>query len=307
MNTINQLPTVQNTLSCPPDSQNKWVRKILLIATLAFGILAMIPPFRLTGILAVRSIGILAGLARVRKSMTNKSLGEKVWCTLLNTARVGVLTLGLAAIITATPLFLIISLGIDIGVQILEIGTALAQKRMWAAFIHLAILIVDALFLAALVTNAPQAMIAAMCVGAFSMLVLAVYASHKNMPLESLCFIALAGLGIANAAVIGKTIETFGITSFHHPLYTNHNDFPVAVYGNGMNYPGDPIDYSHPLAILEPGDSYSMSGWNFVHAVCPATSAFPLLFDPASVSASFIGADSDQAEGRKKLSETPKS
>ncbi len=225
------------------------VQNSLLVLTVAFGVLSVIPPLRFVGALGVRSISLLSTLTSCVEQKRNSNWVDVA----IRSAKIGVVTLGLVAVATATPLFAVASLAADLALQALDAGRTVEHKEYTKACVHLWIAIIDALAIAAIVTGSWPLMVAAASVSILAMLVMGIKIAcdgKKGCAIGSICYIALAALGIASACSVAelKVNQSRSERSRIHYSYTNSSDHPVQV---------TPRDYySQGTTTLEPGESY---------------------------------------------------
>lgn len=185
----------------------KHMQKGLLIATTACAILSLIPPLRLAGALALRGVALLASGVNVMDDWKREgALGR-----LMKIAKVAVVILGLVALAAASPVLVIASLVVDLALQIFEFGKAIYERDVIRALSHLAFIVIDTLALAGIIAGSWELMVAAIAVQSAAMLAFAGLSflfAYLNQDasqfIDTLCFIALAGTGIAGAVRIAE-------------------------------------------------------------------------------------------------------
>jgi hypothetical protein len=200
----------------PTDIMEK-AKKGLLVAALACGVLAAIPPLRLAGVLAGRLIFVLSSLLYLGENHSKENWTGR----LVNISKVALITLGLIAIAIASPLFLIASLTGDIALQTFEIGRAIQGRNQTKFLLHLSILIIDTLALSSFLLGSLELLIAATCVASFAMIVSAGYAYKKGMRFEAICYFGLAVLGSATALKVGPSIVRLKPRASSHVIGEN--------------------------------------------------------------------------------------
>ncbi|MDE3046211.1 MAG: hypothetical protein KGJ02_06165 [Verrucomicrobiota bacterium] len=219
-------------------------RKGMLVAALACGILAAVPPLRIAGMLAARSVAILSNLVNFGETYQQGWLSR-----ILNVARVGLVTLGLVAIVTATPVFLVASLGGDIGLQVIEMGRAIEQGNGLKFAIHFCVMLLDILALAAITTGSWQLMLAAACFGTLAMLTLMGIALNKGMGFEAVCYLGLAALGLVSAVNIGTSVHQLQPSAdkqtrhYIVKYWDPHKEYRPPFAWFGSNWKGDWVTY----------------------------------------------------------------
>ena len=227
-----------------PKARN--IQRCLLIATVGFAIVSAIPPLRLIGALGMRSISLLSAVTSCAEQENVKDWRN---CA-LRSAKIGVIALGLAGVITATPLFIVISIVADMILQIADALKAASTRKAEGytkACAHLMILAIDAIVLAAILTGMWQVMVAAAAVGVFA-LILAAVASGIEGKLSSLidclCYSALSVICFANTCLIGP-VESVWENKYERYSYVNKNNHPVDVRTPNGN-----------VVHLAPGETY---------------------------------------------------
>ena len=173
------------------DNLKPHVQKGLLALTSAAAVMSVIPPLRSAGSLAMRSIALCSSsLGCIKKEVT---------ACILSCAKVGVVSLGVAAIVAAKPVLFIASLVADIAVQSLEMIKAVYANYGFQIFANISAIVIDTLALSALTTGSWPLMVVASCVNAGVMTVFAFKAIDNDNGLESLCYSILAAVGYVGA------------------------------------------------------------------------------------------------------------
>lgn len=216
----------------------------LLGLTVATTILSLIPPFRLAGALATRSIAFLSS------SLDSVKPNEKgISAKALNCARTAFIALGIAGLAAASPVLILTSLVADTGIQVIEMGKAIYKKQAGKALVHLSCIVINSLVIGALIVGSWKLMVAA---AAVSMVVMGVFAMAisigKDKPtmssvFESFCYL---GLSVTSALSLGAVIqETRTVNTNSRFTVENTSKEKVAVFDkNGQN-----------VATVEPGET----------------------------------------------------
>lgn len=179
----------------------RWAQRGLLIATVACGILSVIPPLRLAGALALRSVAFLTSGVNVAESWQREGVIGRI----AQITKVALVAGGLVALAAGTPVLMVASLAADIAYQSFEFGRAICNKDPEQAFCRFGIIVIDALALSAIAVGSWKLMVAAASISAFFMLTIACikFDPSKNLTadavLEAACCFAWMGLGVASA------------------------------------------------------------------------------------------------------------
>lgn len=184
------------------------VQKGLLVLSVATAVISLIPPVRLAGALATRSIALLSSTLDGAKQATRKDHWSN---KAASCAKVAIVALGLAGLAAASPALLIASLASDVGLQAIEMVRSAWKGDGDKALAHFAILVVDSLVLGAVVAGSWQLMVAAAAVNAFVMIGF-FSAATRNWDkskkwtdcIEPLCYASMSILGIATAVIAFK-------------------------------------------------------------------------------------------------------
>jgi len=109
------------------------VQRGLLFAATACSIISIIPPCRLAGALALRTIALLSCSLTTSSNWSSDDSVSKL-SKITQTAGVA---LGLVALAAAFPALLTASLAVDLGVQVFEAGKCARQGNKEQALLHL--------------------------------------------------------------------------------------------------------------------------------------------------------------------------
>jgi len=185
-------------------SSTPQVQKGLLVLTTATAIISIIPPLKLVGSLATRSIALLSSSVNCIEAPHAKDRISSA----LKCAKVAIVAIGLIGIAASQPLLIIASLAADVGVNALETIKAIKNKQGHQAAIKFTTSIIDSLVLAAIATGSWQLMLAASSVSAIAMAGFAIksFSSARTNTdvIEPLCYTILAGIGVASAISASK-------------------------------------------------------------------------------------------------------
>jgi hypothetical protein len=204
---------------------------VLLGLTVACGIIALVPPLRIAGALALRSVSLLSSLVACTEEDQSFSA-----CAMRST-RIGIVSLGIAALVLAAPLFLKISLVADAVLQGAEAVKAFQAGDSSKAILHLGIMLIDLLTVGAIVAGSWQLMVVAASVGIvlmIYMIFLSIYRAdecvsyEKRTYFDAWCYFALAVLGVAGACSVARLPKMFP-NKHAHFSYKNENDYEVEI------------------------------------------------------------------------------
>ncbi|MDE3046657.1 MAG: hypothetical protein KGJ02_08480 [Verrucomicrobiota bacterium] len=202
---MNTTLAIQSSLPpSPPLVSSGAMRKGLLVAALACGILAMVPPLRMAGVLAARSISVLTRMVNFGQKYPHESAMGR----LLSIAKVAFVALGLAAIAASLPLLLVGSLGGDAVVRVVEMVRAIREGNQMRTLIQSCVLVIDVLALSAILLGSWQLMVIAACACVITMLIISAIAYKKGYSFEAICYLGLAALGIASAVRMEESIQS---------------------------------------------------------------------------------------------------
>lgn len=209
----------------------KEMQRGLLVVTTATAILATIPPLRLAGSLALRSIAFLSSGVNSAGNWEREGIfGRALGC-----AKIAVVAVGAIGVVAASPTLIVASVAADIAVQTFELGKAIYNEDPDRALCSLGVIVVDSFVLAAVATGAWPFLVTAAAISAFVMAGLAIKAGATSclnddpwMAVDSLCYAALATLGIVNAAMIPSYYRDVPLTWRYN--IRNRSDYSVEVY-----------------------------------------------------------------------------
>lgn len=226
-----------------PYATSKAVQRALLVGAVGFGVLSLVPPLRFAGSLGLRAVAFLAAC---NVSAHNWQDGSKLDRALL-VGKIALVVLGIVGAVLVSPAMIVASIAVDTGLQIKELLSALKDKEYGKALIHLTMLTVNVLAIAAIVLGSWQLIVAASAISVLLMLCMAVkmYLATKEDPgawIDVLGYAALAGIGIAGCVTMAQLVTripqkaTFDLE--------NHSDYTRYVYDkNGL------------IATIPPGES----------------------------------------------------
>lgn len=186
----------RSTMSWSLEKNRPAAQKILLGMTALCAIITAIPPLRLGGSLAMRSVSFLS--VAISKTPEGKE------GPIVKAAKLGIVALGVVAIVAALPMLAVASIAADMGLQIFEGAKALYKGDYAKAAMHATILVIDTLALAGLIVGSWKLMVAAAAVSAFAMFVLAIIANSNGHGDQSLAYLVLMGANVATAFTISE-------------------------------------------------------------------------------------------------------
>lgn len=236
-------------------NKTKVLKTTLLVCTVIFAILSIIPPIRWLGAYALRSISILSSANFCRESWE----ADNLWVRAFKCLKVSIIFLSLFALIFSIPSFILVVVGLITGLQFIDCLRHLTKKQWKPASIQAAMLIMDMLMLVALVTGLWQLIVVLSALSACLMLGIAVYLSfsalkNKSMPpIEGLYYFALSLLSIACAISTAElwtdepAVAHFDVkNSSDHDIYvSNHNGLLIVLH------PGESKHLDIPCSDLE--------------------------------------------------------
>lgn len=175
---------------------NLVAQKGLLILTVAFSILSLIPSLRFVGSMGTRSTALLStvSLCALDGAITPATC-----------IKVSAVALGLIGVATGSPTIIIASLAADLAVQSMSIFKALWQKEYIKTLPHLGVIVIDSLAIAAMVTGLWPIIVTACAVNALVMVGLIAKCASNGPPrnametIDLFCYAALMIIGIAGA------------------------------------------------------------------------------------------------------------
>lgn len=217
---------VDNLPQTPPVLQ-----KGLLLLSVAFGALSLIPPFRFAGSLATRSVAFLSTSSLSCDSWSkSNALGRLMSCT-----KLAAVTVGLVGVAVGSPLLVIASLAADLGIQTINAASNLYKGNVGKSLINQSMMVINALALSAMIVGSWPLMVAAAAISAVAMAAIAikvaVEAKDKGDAFEAICYGALAVLGAASAMSVAERYS-YTATKAHFWI-KNNRDTLVTFYGRG--------------------------------------------------------------------------
>lgn len=216
----------------------KSLERGLLVLTAATAVLSLVPPFRVAGSIATRSVAIFSSLLDGSEGFATRA------------ARVGGVVLGLTGLLAASPLLLMASVATDIGLQAIETAKAAIKHDAGKALTHLSLLAVDSLLLAGIIAGSWKLLLTASCVsiavlsGIF--LKAAVNTENFGDALEAACYAVLIGTSMASAISCLKVVTTNKTKS--HFSVTNSSKESMVIYDK----------HGKALATCAPGESLNI-------------------------------------------------
>lgn len=236
-------------------------QRSLLVAATVCSILSIIPPLRLAGSLALRSVALLSSSTTAVTRWSEESVLGK----LAKVAKVAGVALGLVALAAALPALMVASIGVDLAVQVVEAAKAAHQGKGAQAFMHLGFAIVDTLALAGIVAGSWQLMVAAISVNiaimAGAIVITAVDIKKGEEVIDVICYAALGITGMVGAITSARIVHVKTNAHFSGKNETNN---PITFYDKDDNVvakvqPGErydfTLDYNH-LSKMQYGGSY---------------------------------------------------
>lgn len=188
MNGVTPITTVAER--CPHAA----LHRSLLVATAGLAIASVIPGSRHIASQLLRSAAWISSAAVCADSWEKEDLLHRIF----NIGRVGIVTLGIVGIAATKPALYVASLAAEVGLQTFQAIKAFYDRDYERGLIHLSILVVDTLMLAAVVTGAWQVMVtaAAVNVGVMTLFFFKLFAEAEKrdslMCIDAFCYLALA-------------------------------------------------------------------------------------------------------------------
>lgn len=167
MSTIDasRAPTLYDQIVAPFPKRDT-CQRVLMVGVAICSILALIPPLRVGAAIAMRGVALLTSLTTFHNVDPKNQFLEIAQ----NVARCAILAFGIAALATASPLLLIISIAMDTAMQAFLCVKAFYEQDYAVAGLHLAMLTINTLALAGLVTGSWQLMVTAAAVSLAAMI-----------------------------------------------------------------------------------------------------------------------------------------
>ncbi len=175
-----------------PSQAKGIVKSILLVSTVPFAIISMIPGLRLVGTLGNRSIALLHSALNFTGALSEKNK----WVHFTKGLKIGALICGIVGVASSLPALIIVSLISDIATESFECAKAIYQKKYNAAFIHASQLIADVFILTTILTGTHTFMYVAIAAHGLCMLYLAgkfYFVDRLSIKgaISHLCYVAL--------------------------------------------------------------------------------------------------------------------
>lgn len=217
--------------------------------TVVCAILSLIPTLGTIGAISCRSIALITGGVHCIEAWKNQGR----WGLAVQCARVAFIALGLVGVITQLNILSVASVAGDLLFQMAEAARGLHQKDLYKAFSHMGIILIDTFVLAALLTGGWQYIVTAAAVSTVMMIIFAVGAGIRAgttqdpaAAFESVCYVALALLGIASS-VRAAELSAQRATRYNF-TFTNRSKIHVNVYSRygelmGRAAPGQTIKF----------------------------------------------------------------
>lgn len=231
------------------------VQRGLLGLTAVSSIIAVIPPLRLIGAIAMRVLGLLSLGVQSSENFANKTWQDHA----LDGSKMAVAGVGLVALGLMSPVLFVAGLAADIAIELFEAGHAIKNGEIGMALLHLTVVVVDALMITAIVTGGWQFLVAAAVTSFVAMGVLCFAAMTQDPGASTsgydfFCYwILLATSGVATCMSAKSTYQG------HWADYnvTNKGDQPMTIVDRRGN----------EIGVLQPGESKSFTvpyklNWN---------------------------------------------
>lgn len=233
------LPAIQQPVAASlvkaPSMGQKIVQKGLLVTTLFFSVLSLIPPLRLAGGLGLRSTAVLSSTAMGVSYWKNMSGMEKA----LACSKIAICALGLAGLAAGLPALIVASVAADIALNVFEMVKAAVNGQTEKALMHFGFTVINTLVLGGLLAGSWQLMVTAAAVSALAMAGIAIKvmstAKSGDEAIDVLCYLGLMATGIAGAVTTANVAK---------PRYTK-SYFEVTNTGPRYNYPGKIVDHAN--------------------------------------------------------------
>jgi hypothetical protein len=201
---VSTFGSIQSTPSSLESTKlkNKILQKSLLVLTVACAALALIPPLRLASSLALRGIGLLSSVLNSKCHWEKSDLMSRV----IGCFKIVLVSLGIVALATASPILLVASLVGDIGAQSIEMIKCLQNGECSKALMHFGVIVIDTLALTSIAIGSWQLMTTAAGVSVAVMIALGfgtwINAKEDSDTIDIVCY---ACLSIISIIAIGMT------------------------------------------------------------------------------------------------------
>lgn len=178
------------------------VQKGCLVASVALTALSLIPPLRLAGSLALRSVALLSSTQDCKSRWDSPDTLSKV----TSVARTAIVGIGLVGIAASLPILSVASLVADAGLHIIGIVKAVRDEDPDRFAMHLGGFMIDAFAAGGIAAGSWPLMVTACSISALVMGGAAIRAGIREdgSGVEVLSYIALSGLSIAAAISIAE-------------------------------------------------------------------------------------------------------
>lgn len=140
--------------------RHETAQRILLLATVVFGHLSFFPSLRVIGALGIRTVSLVSSSLELEHNKGAADGTEKFRLY----SKVAVVAAGILGLILSSPLIILGSLAADSCLHALDVARALAKGDSKKAIIHSAMLLVNALIMAAMITGSGGFMLGAVLV-----------------------------------------------------------------------------------------------------------------------------------------------
>lgn len=144
------------------------VQRGLLVLTTACAVLSLIPPCRLAGSLALRSVALLSSGVNCAEVLQK----EDKLSLVTQSSKVALVALGLVGVIAASPVVICASIIANLGLNLFEMGRAMVEGKTERALCQLGAVLIDTFAVGALVTGSWGLMVTAAAVSTVVMLAL---------------------------------------------------------------------------------------------------------------------------------------
>jgi hypothetical protein len=206
-------PVTDNTVWAVVHTHSYEIQSGLLVLTTVAAIIASIPPLRLAGSLALRSISLLSSGTNIATTWENRKVIGKI----ASIAKVAVVASGIIALVISSPMLMVASITADTAIQLVQLIEALYLKKYNTAWRHAVVIFLNTFSLAAIITGSWQLMVTAIVITSVAMLVVVMIQSHvaimsndrftSSEKISMGCYIILSIVGMVNGATTAKLMD----------------------------------------------------------------------------------------------------
>lgn len=218
--------------------RSKVLEKSLLVTSVVFAAMSLVPPLRLAGALALRGVALLSSILNSEKNWKKDDLFSQI----MNCSKIAIVALGIIALAVASPMLMVASLAADIGLQAIEMGRCIKKGEYTKALIHFGVMVIDTLALSAIAAGSWKLMVAAAAVSGFGMLILAIgvgaKAKNASDAIDVLSYAAFSAISFAGA---------FEMSEFWGNVKTKDANYDEARYFDSR---GRPIQYPRKASYM---------------------------------------------------------